>query len=293
MTPMIVEHPLLQHKLSILRNKQTGTKEFRDLVGEIATLLCYEATRDLPLEEVEIETPITMAKTKVLAGRKLALVPILRAGMGMLDGMLTLLPAAKVGFIGLYRDEETLQPVEYFCKLPQDIAERDVLVLDPMLATGGSAIDAITQIKKHGAKRIKFIGLIAAPEGIKALHEAHPDVDIYLGAEDDHPERERLYRSRSGRRRRPHLRHQVRNCITEGQLGTAALLCRRKGERRLSFPFVRYGKTQISARMASPMAVQPRQVQPSLMLSAVRRPLSSTLFTAVSMASASSAMPKE
>ena len=155
MTPMIVEHPLLQHKISLLRNKQTGTKEFRDLVGEIATLLCYEATRDLPLEEVEIETPITMAKTKVLAGRKLALVPI-------------------------------LQPVEYFCKLPQDIAERDVLVLDPMLATGGSAIDAITQIKKHGAKRIKFIGLIAAPEGIKALHEAHPDVDIYLGAEDDH-----------------------------------------------------------------------------------------------------------
>ena len=160
MTPMIVEHPLLQHKISILRNKQTGTKEFRDLVGEIATLLCYEATRDLPLEEVEIETPITMAKTKVLAGRKLALVPILRAGMGMLDGMLTLLPAAKVGFIGLYRDEETLQPVEYFCKLPKDIAERDVLVLDPMLATGGSAI--------------------------KALHEAHPDVDIYLGAQDDH-----------------------------------------------------------------------------------------------------------
>ena len=145
MTPMIVEHPLLQHKISLLRNKQTGTKEFRDLVGEIATLLCYEATRDLPLEEVEIETPITMAKTKVLAGRKLALVPILRAGMGMLDGMLTLLPAAKVGFIGLYRNEETLQPVEYFCKLPQDIAERDVLVLDPMLATGGSAIDAITQ----------------------------------------------------------------------------------------------------------------------------------------------------
>ena len=166
--------------------EQTGTKEFRDLVGEIATLLCYEATRDLPLEEVEIETPITMAKTKVLAGRKLALVPILRAGMGMLDGMLTLLPAAKVGFIGLYRDEETLQPVEYFCKLPKDIAERDVLVLDPMLATGGSAIDAITQIKKHGAKHIKFIGLIAAPEGIKALHEAHPDVDIYLGAQDDH-----------------------------------------------------------------------------------------------------------
>ena len=185
MTPMIVEHPLLQHKISILRNKQTGTKEFRDLVGEIATLLCYEATRDLPLEEVEIETPITMAKTKVLAGRKLALVPILRAGMGMLDGMLTLLPAAKVGFIGLYRDEKTLQPVEYFCKLPQDIAERDVLVLDPMLATGGSAIDAIGQIKKRGAKHIKFIGLIAAPEGLKALHEAHPDVDIYVAAQDE------------------------------------------------------------------------------------------------------------
>ena len=160
MTPMIVDHPLLQHKISLLRNKQTGTKEFRDLVSEIATLLCYEATRDLPLEEVEIETPITMARTKVLAGRKLALVPLLRAGMGMLDGMLSLIPAAKVGFIGLYRDETTLKPVEYFCKLPADIAERDVLVLDPMLATGGSAVDAITLIKKRGAKHIKFIGLI-------------------------------------------------------------------------------------------------------------------------------------
>ena len=181
----IVDHPLIQHKISLLRDRNTGTKEFRDLVGEIATLLCYEATRDLPLEEVEIETPITMAKTKVLAGRKLALVPILRAGMGMLDGMLTLLPAAKVGFIGLYRDEETLQPVEYFCKLPKDIAERDVLVLDPMLATGGSACDAIGQIKKRGAKHIKFIGLVAAPQGLKALHEAHPDVDIYVGALDE------------------------------------------------------------------------------------------------------------
>ena len=186
MTPMIVEHPLLQHKLSILRNKQTGTKEFRDLVGEIATLLCYEATRDLPLEEVEIETPITMVKTKVLAGRKLALVPILRAGMGMLDGMLTLLPAAKVGFIGLYRDEQTLQPVEYFCKLPQDIAERDVLVLDPMLATGGSAAEAIGEMKKRGCKHIKLMVLVAAPEGIKFLQEKHPDVDIYAGALDDH-----------------------------------------------------------------------------------------------------------
>ncbi len=186
MQPMIVDHPLIQHKISLLRNKQTGTKEFRDLVSEIAMLLCYEATRDLPTEEVEIETPIAMAKTKVLAGRKLALVPILRAGMGMLDGMLNLIPAAKVGFIGLYRDEKTLQPVEYFCKLPTDIAERDVLVLDPMLATGGSATDAVTQIKKRGAKRIKFIGLIAAPEGIAALHKAHPDVDIFVAALDDH-----------------------------------------------------------------------------------------------------------
>ena len=186
MTPMIVEHPLLQHKISLLRNKQTGTKEFRDLVGEIATLLCYEATRDLPLEEVEIETPITMAKTKVLAGRKLALVPILRAGMGMLDGMLTLLPAAKVGFIGLYRDEETLQPVEYFCKLPKDIAERDVLVLDPMLATGGSATAAITMLKEKGAKKIHFMCIIASPEGIEKMHEVHPDVDVFVGALDDH-----------------------------------------------------------------------------------------------------------
>ena len=183
--PMIVDHPLIQHKISLLRNKATGTKEFRDLVNEIAMLLCYEATRDLPTEEVEIETPVSVARTKVLAARKLALVPILRAGMGMLDGMLTLIPAAKVGFIGLYRDESTLQPVEYFCKLPSDIEERDVLVLDPMLATGGSASDAISQIKKHGARHIKFICLIAAPEGIEALHTAHPDVDIYIASKDE------------------------------------------------------------------------------------------------------------
>ena len=183
--PMIVDHPLIQHKISLLRNKATGTKEVRDLVNEIAMLLCYEATRDLPTEEVEIETPVSVARTKVLAGRKLALVPILRAGMGMLDGMLTLIPAAKVGFIGLYRDESTLQPVEYFCKLPSDIEERDVLVLDPMLATGGSASDAISQIKKHGARHIKFICLIAAPEGIEALHTAHPDVDIYIASKDE------------------------------------------------------------------------------------------------------------
>ena len=181
----IVEHPLIQHKISLLRDRRTGTKEFRDLVSEVATLLCYEATRDLPLEEVEVETPIALARTKVLAGRKLALVPILRAGLGMVDGMLNLIPAAKVGHIGLYRNEETLQPVEYYCKLPSDIAEREVIVLDPMLATGGSAADAISLIKQRGAKHIKFIGLIAAPEGMKALHTAHPDVDIYVGALDE------------------------------------------------------------------------------------------------------------
>ena len=181
----IVEHPLIQHKISLMRDRRTGTKEFRDLVSEVATLLCYEATRDLPLEEVQIETPIALARTKVLAGRKLALVPILRAGLGMVDGMLNLIPAAKVGHIGLYRNEETLQPVEYYCKLPNDIAEREVIVLDPMLATGGSAADAISLIKQRGARHIKFIGLIAAPEGLKALHAAHPDVDIYVGALDE------------------------------------------------------------------------------------------------------------
>ena len=181
----IVEHPLIQHKISLMRDRRTGTKEFRDLVSEVATLLCYEATRDLPLEEVEVETPIALARTKVLAGRKLALVPILRAGLGMVDGMLNLIPAAKVGHIGLYRTEETLQPVEYYCKLPNDIAEREVIVLDPMLATGGSAADAISLIKQRGARHIKFIGLIAAPEGLKALHAAHPDVDIYVGALDE------------------------------------------------------------------------------------------------------------
>ena len=181
----IVEHPLIQHKISLLRDRNTGTKEFRDLVSEVAMLLCYEATRDLPTEEVEVETPIALARTKVLAGRKLALVPILRAGLGMVDGMLRLIPAAKVGHIGLYRNEGTLQPVEYYCKLPKDIAEREVMVLDPMLATGGSATDAISLIKKRGARHIKFIALLAAPEGMKALHEAHPDVDIYVGALDE------------------------------------------------------------------------------------------------------------
>ena len=183
--PMILDHPLVQHKVSHLRDKYTGTKEFKELVSELAMLLCYEATRDLPTEEVEIKTPVAIAKTRVLSGRKLALVPILRAGLGMVDGMLTLLPAAKVGHIGLYRNEETLEPVEYYCKLPSDIAERDVMVLDPMLATGGSAVDAITQIKKRGAKSIKFLAIIAAPEGLERLHAAHPDVDIYVAALDE------------------------------------------------------------------------------------------------------------
>ena len=172
---LIMDHPLIQHKLSILRDKSTGSKEFRALISEIATLICYEATRDLPLEDVEIETPICTATTKVLSGKKLSVVPILRAGLGMVDGMLALVPSARVGHIGLYRDPDTLMPVEYYCKLPADIEEREVFVVDPMLATGGSAIDAITQIKKRGPKHIKFLGIIAAPEGLDALSKAHPD----------------------------------------------------------------------------------------------------------------------
>ena len=181
----VLNHPLIQHKLTIMRKKETGPKEFRELLEEISTLMVYEVTRDLPTEEVEIETPICKMKSKVLAGKKLGIVPILRAGLGMVDGMLNLIPAAKVGHIGMYRNEETLVPVEYYCKLPNDINEREVFVLDPMLATGGSACDAIGQIKKRGAKHIKFIGLVAAPQGLKALHEAHPDVDIYVGALDE------------------------------------------------------------------------------------------------------------
>ena len=180
----VMDHPLIQHKLSILRDVSTGTMQFRELVSEIATLMCYEATRDLPLEEVEIETPMCKTAAKVIAGRKLALVPILRAGLGMVDGMFQLVPSAKVGHIGLYRDHDTLKPVEYYNKLPQDIEERDVIVLDPMLATGGSAVDAIDIIKRSGPKRIKFLCIIAAPEGIKALTEAHPDVQVYCAAVD-------------------------------------------------------------------------------------------------------------
>lgn len=178
-------HPLAQHKISLLRDKTTGTKEFKELVCELATLICYEATRDLPLEEVEIETPIAIAKTKVVSGRKLALVPILRAGLGMVDGMLRLVPAAKVGHIGMYRNEETLEPVEYYCKLPEDIEERDIFVLDPMLATGGSACDAIQRIKEKGGKNIKFLCILAAPEGIEKLTTTHPDVDVFIGTVDE------------------------------------------------------------------------------------------------------------
>ncbi|MDD2954879.1 MAG: uracil phosphoribosyltransferase [Oscillospiraceae bacterium] len=185
MKPVIMDHPLIQHKLTIMRDKNTGTKEFRELVGEIGMLMCYEATRDLPLKEVEIETPVAVARTKVISGRKLAFVPILRAGLGMVEGVMKLVPAAKIGHIGLYRDPETHLPVEYYCKLPTDIEERDVIVLDPMLATGGSAIDAITMIRRHGAKSIRFMCIIAAPEGLAALENAHPDVQIYCGAVDE------------------------------------------------------------------------------------------------------------
>ena len=177
----INNHPLVQHKISILRDKNTGTNEFRSLVGEIAMLMGYEALNDLPTEKVEVETPLETCMTEVISGRKMAIVPILRAGLGMVDGILNLVPASKVGHIGLYRDEETHTPVEYYCKLPNPIEERIIVVTDPMLATGGSAIDAISQIKKHGGKKIKYMCIIAAPEGLKALEEAHPDVQIYVG----------------------------------------------------------------------------------------------------------------
>ena len=180
-TVTITNHPLIQHKLSILRDKNTSSKDFRSLVSEIATLECYEATRDLPVQEVEIETPICKCIAHNLEGKKLAFVPILRAGLGMVDGVLSLVPSARVGHIGLYRDPETLKPVEYYCKLPVDIAERDVIVLDPMLATGGSGSEAVDFIKQHGGKNIKFMCIIAAPEGVQTLHEAHPDVQIYVG----------------------------------------------------------------------------------------------------------------
>ena len=181
----ILDHPLLQHKLSILRDENTGVKDFRQVVSEIATLMCYEATRDLPMEEVEIKTPITTGKFKTIAGKKLAIVPVLRAGLGMVDGILTLIPSAKVGHIGLYRDPDTLEPVEYYCKMPTDIADREVIILDPMLATGGSASAAIQFIKNYEVKHIKLMNIIAAPEGIERVHHDHPDVDIYCAALDE------------------------------------------------------------------------------------------------------------
>ena len=181
----IMDHPLIQHKIGLIRRKETGTKDFRQAISEIAMLICYEATRDLKLSDVEIETPICKTTVKELSGKKLAVVPILRAGLGMVDGMLSLIPAAKVGHIGLYRDPETLKPVEYYCKLPADCAEREVFVVDPMLATGGSSVAAIRMLKEKGGRNIHFMCIIAAPEGIEAMKEAHPDVDIYVGALDE------------------------------------------------------------------------------------------------------------
>ncbi len=181
----VFDHPLIQHKLTFIRDINTGTKEFRELVDEVAMLMAYEITRDLELQEVEIETPVGLAKSKVLAGKKLGIIPILRAGLGMVEGILELIPAARVGHVGLYRDPETLKPVEYYVKLPSDVAERKLIVVDPMLATGGSAVEAINSLKKRGAKQITFMCLIAAPEGVEVLTEAHPDVDVYIAALDE------------------------------------------------------------------------------------------------------------
>ena len=181
----VLNHPLIQHKLAILRNKNTTVKEFRELISEISGLMCYEATRNLPTKEVEVETPITTAKCKQLAGKKMAIVPILRAGLGMVDSMVALIPSAKIGHIGLYRDPETHKPVEYYCKLPDDISNRQVYVVDPMLATGGSAVAAIDFLKQHGCKNIIMMNVIGCPEGVKAVQEAHPDVEIYLAAMDE------------------------------------------------------------------------------------------------------------
>ena len=182
----ILDHPLIQHKVGIIRRTEVGTKDFRMIVSEIAGLMCYEATRDLKLRDVEIETPICKTTVKELSGRKMAVVPILRAGLGMVDGVLTMIPAAKVGHIGLYRDPETLEPVEYYCKLPEDCDQREVFVVDPMLATGGSASAAITLLKQHGCKHIRMMNLIAAPVGVERVQKEHPDVDIYIAAMDDH-----------------------------------------------------------------------------------------------------------
>jgi uracil phosphoribosyltransferase len=181
----IIDHPLVQHKISLLRDKNTGTKEFRELVSEIAMLICYEATRDLPLKEIELETPLAVARTKIISGRKLAFIPILRAGLGMTEGVTTLVPAAKIGHIGLFRDPETKIPVKYYSKMPDDISERDAIIVDPMLATGNSAIAAISELKSLGVKNIKFMCIICSPEGVDAVRNAHPDVDIYTGVMDE------------------------------------------------------------------------------------------------------------
>ena len=183
---IIMDHPLIKHKIGIIRDARTGTKEFREMISEIAMLECYESTRNLKTEEVEIETPLTATTVERLAGKKLAIVPILRAGLGMVSGLQTLIPSAKIGHIGMYRDPETLKPVEYYCKLPADIEEREVFVVDPMLATGGSACDAISQLKDHGCRHIRFLCIIAAPVGLEKLKTEHPDVDIVVGALDDH-----------------------------------------------------------------------------------------------------------
>ncbi|MDO4298452.1 MAG: uracil phosphoribosyltransferase [Lachnospiraceae bacterium] len=183
---VIMEHPLIKHKIGLIRRTETGSRDFRALIGEIAMYMCYEATRDLKLKDVEIETPICKTTVQELAGKKLAVVPILRAGLGMVDGMLAMIPAAKVGHIGLYRDPQTLEPVEYYCKLPADCGEREVFVVDPMLATGGSSVAAIQMLKDKGVKKIRFMCIIAAPEGVARMQKAHPDVDLYIGALDDH-----------------------------------------------------------------------------------------------------------
>ncbi len=184
-TVTVLEHPLIQHKLAILRNKETPVKEFRELISEIAGLMCYEATRNLPTKDVDVQTPVAVAKCKMLAGKKLAIIPILRAGLGMVDSMVDMIPSAKIGHIGLYRDPETHMPVEYYCKLPEDIGNRQVFVVDPMLATGGSAVAAIDFLKSHGCKNIVMMNIIGCPEGVEAVQKAHPDVDLYLAAMDE------------------------------------------------------------------------------------------------------------
>ena len=181
----VIDHPLIQHKLTLIRDIRTGTKDFRELLEEIAMLMAYELTRDLPLEEIEVETPVAKCRAKVLAGKKISVVPILRAGLGMVSGVLRLIPAAKVGHIGVYRDPQTLKPVEYYCKLPPDVSEREVIVIDPMLATGGSALAAIDMLKAAGCRQVKCLFLVAAPEGLRALEAAHPDIEVYVAAIDE------------------------------------------------------------------------------------------------------------